>query len=177
MINAAAPMTGGSSCPLEEAATSTPPATFGRNPVFFINGMVNVPVVTAFATELPEMDPIIPDDTTAALAGPPLNEPTRDIARSINIFPAPVTSKNAPNRIKIKTYYTETVIGVPKIPSLDKYMNSANSLHVKPKWLRASGNMARAPRKSGKYMSPSHAYSMKTVANITSGLPTTRLVA
>src|SRR5699024_11541249 len=78
MIKAAAPITGGKSCPLDDAATSTPPAICSLKPVLFISGIVNVPVVTALATELPEIDPIIPDETTAAFAGPPLNEPTSD---------------------------------------------------------------------------------------------------
>src|SRR5699024_10344484 len=177
MIKAAAPITGGKSCPLDDAATSTPPAICGLKPVLFISGIVNVPVVTALATELPEIDPIIPDETTAAFAGPPLNEPTSDIAKSMNIRPAPVTSRKAPNRIKINTYCAETVIGVPKIPSLDKYINSAISFQENPKRLIASAKIALAPKKSGRYLSPSHALSIKISSNMTSGLPTTRLVA
>ena len=52
--NAAAPMTGGVSCPLVEDATSTAPAFSALNPVRFISGIVNVPVVTTFAIEEPE---------------------------------------------------------------------------------------------------------------------------
>src|SRR5699024_10159251 len=120
---------------------------------------------------------IIPDETTAAFAGPPLNEPTSDIAKSMNIRPAPVTSSKAPNRIKINTYCAETVIGVPKIPSLDKYINSAISFQENPKWLIAVGKQASDPNKAGRYFSPSHAESIKIIANMTSGLPTSRLVA
>jgi len=40
-------------------------------PAFFINGIVNVPVVRTLATELPLTVPIRPLETTAAFAGPP----------------------------------------------------------------------------------------------------------
>ena len=48
------------------------PACSALNPVFFIRGIVNVPVVTVFAIELPLMIPVNPEATTAAFAGPPL---------------------------------------------------------------------------------------------------------
>ena len=54
MRNAAAPITGGVSCPFVDAATSTAPAFSGVRPVFFINGIVNVPVETTFAIDEPE---------------------------------------------------------------------------------------------------------------------------
>ena len=49
-----------------------PPATAGRNPMARISGMVKVPVVAVLATALPERDPIMPDEMTATLAGPPV---------------------------------------------------------------------------------------------------------
>ncbi len=54
-----------------EAATSTAPAFSAENPTFFIKGMVKVPVVTTLAMEEPDTRPVMPEDTTAALAGPP----------------------------------------------------------------------------------------------------------
>ena len=39
--------------------------------MLFINGIVNVPVVTVLATELPEIVPKNADEMTATLAGPP----------------------------------------------------------------------------------------------------------
>ena len=69
--NAAAPMIGGVSCPFVEDATSTAPAFSAGNPTFFITGMVKVPVVTTLAMDEPEIIPVIAEDTTAALAGPP----------------------------------------------------------------------------------------------------------
>lgn len=113
--------------------------------------------MTALATELPDIDPIIPEETTAALAGPPLKEPTSDIEKSINIRPAPDTSRKAPNKTKINTYWAETVRGVPKMPSLDKYINSKISVHENPKWLIRSGRTKPPPRKSGQRLSPNHA--------------------
>ena len=70
IMKAAAPITGGMICPPVEAAASTAPAKYGLYPVFFIRGMVNAPVVTVFATELPDTDPINPLATTAVIAGP-----------------------------------------------------------------------------------------------------------
>ena len=64
-------MTGGMIWPLTEEATSTAPAFSAENPTRFIIGMVKVPVVTVLAMDEPEMSPVMPEATTAALAGPP----------------------------------------------------------------------------------------------------------
>lgn len=69
--NAAAPITGGKICPFTEDATSTAPAFSPLKPTRFIIGIVNVPVVTTLAIEEPDISPVIADETTAALAGPP----------------------------------------------------------------------------------------------------------
>ena len=47
-------MTGGVNWPFVDDATSTAPAFSGEKPVRFINGIVNVPVVTVFAIDEPE---------------------------------------------------------------------------------------------------------------------------
>ena len=70
-------MTGGMICPLTEEATSTAPAFSAENPTFFISGIVKVPVVTTLAMDEPEISPVMADDTTAALAGPPRIWPIR----------------------------------------------------------------------------------------------------
>ncbi len=75
--NAAAPITGGMICPLTEDATSTAPAFSAEKPVRFIMGMVKVPVVTVLAIDEPEISPVNPEATTAALAGPPRKWPSR----------------------------------------------------------------------------------------------------
>ena len=64
-------MIGGVSWPLVEDATSTAPAFSAEKPTRLISGMVNVPVVTTLAIEEPEIRPVMAEDTTAALAGPP----------------------------------------------------------------------------------------------------------
>ena len=46
------------------------PALVGVRPVLFIIGIVKVPVVTVFATEDPEINPVNPEAKIAALAGP-----------------------------------------------------------------------------------------------------------
>ena len=68
---AAAPITGGVSCPFVDEATSTAPAFSAEKPVRFISGMVKVPVVTVLAIDDPEYSPLIAEATTAAFAGPP----------------------------------------------------------------------------------------------------------
>ena len=70
-------MTGGMIWPLTDDATSTAPAFSELNPTFFINGIVNVPVVTTFAMDDPEIKPVMADDTTAAFAGPPFIWPIK----------------------------------------------------------------------------------------------------
>ena len=110
-------MMGGIICPFTEAATSTAPALTAGNPVFFIIGIVKVPVVTVFATEDPEIKPVSPDANIAALAGPPLIFPTRAKARLRKYFPPPATSKIAPNSTNKKIKLTDTLIGIPKIAS------------------------------------------------------------
>ena len=104
-------------CPLTEAATSTAPALMGGKPVFFIIGIVNVPVVTVLATEDPEIIPVRPDASIAALAGPPLIFPTSANAKFKKYFPPPAASKIEPNNTNKKIKLTETLIGIPNIAS------------------------------------------------------------
>ena len=58
MMKAEAPMIGGMSCPLVDAATSMAPALWAGRPIFFINGMVKAPVVTVLAIDEPETVPV-----------------------------------------------------------------------------------------------------------------------
>ena len=100
-MKAAAPITGGISCPPLEAAVSTAPENSESNPLFFINGIVNDPVPTTFATALPEIVPNKLLATTATFAGPPLNPPSNACVNLINISPAPEASKTPANITKI----------------------------------------------------------------------------
>ena len=110
-------MMGGMICPPVEAAASIPAACAGLYPSFFIIGMVNEPVVTVFAIALPEIDPIAAEAITEALAGPPRDFPAAAKDKSISIFPAPVTCKNAPNNTKLNTAPAAMPMGAPYKPA------------------------------------------------------------
>ena len=125
MINAAAPMTGGIIWPAEDADASTPPAKDGLYPHDFISGIVNDPVVTTLARELPDIVPRSPLATTAVFAGPPAKRPVRAKARSMNSFAPPVTSRKHPKTMKAKTKVVITAIGVPNMPSAVKNICAA----------------------------------------------------
>jgi len=88
-MNAAAPMIGGIICPPVEATASTAPAKTGEYPRLFMRGIVNVPVPTTFATALPDIVPKKALDTTAILAGPPLNPPAKANEISLKNLSAP----------------------------------------------------------------------------------------
>ena len=79
--------------------------TYGRvaltgEPVRFINGIVTGPSTITFATALPETVPNSDELTTATLPGPPGWLPVIDNAKSMNSWPVPLRSMNAPNRTK-----------------------------------------------------------------------------
>src|SRR5581483_6551587 len=79
--------------------------------------MVKVPVVTTLATEEPEIMPVMPEDTTAALAGPPRYLPSREKATWMKKLPAPALSSRAPNSTNRKMKLVETPSATPKTPS------------------------------------------------------------
>ena len=93
------------------------PAFSFEKPVFFIIGIVKVPVVTVLAIEDPEIIPVIPDPSIAALAGPPRIFPTIAKAKSKKYFPPPAVSKSAPNKTNKNIKSTDTPIGIPNIAS------------------------------------------------------------
>ncbi len=111
-------MTGGVSWPLVELATSTAPAFSAGKPMRFISGMVKVPVVTVLAMDEPEIMPVIIDDSTAALAGPPRSAPSSAMATWMNQLPPPARSSRAPNSTKRKIIVVETPSATPKTPSV-----------------------------------------------------------
>ena len=117
MMKAAAPMIGGMSWPLVEAATSMAPAFTAGMPMRRMTGMVKVPVVTTLAIDEPEIIPVMPDARIAALAGPPLKRPTIAKERARKYCPAPALSSSAPKSTKRKTKLTETLIGMPNTAS------------------------------------------------------------
>ena len=85
-------------------------------------GMVNEPVLTVLATELPDTVPCNAELMTATLAGPPMRLPAMALARSINSLPTPVSSRNAPNRMNRNMNVADTPNGVPNTPLVVKYI-------------------------------------------------------
>ena len=118
MTNAPAPITGGKNIPLILAEASTAPAISGLKPVFFISGMVSVPVETVLAMAEPEIEPISADAKTETLAGPPVARPATPKAKSMKNCPTPERFKNAPKKIKMMTKLTKTCAIVPQTPLL-----------------------------------------------------------
>ena len=57
MMNATAPITGGSIAPPQEAVASIAPARAAGMPMRFMIGMVSGPVVATSAVGLPEIEP------------------------------------------------------------------------------------------------------------------------
>ena len=74
--------------------------------------MVNVPVVTTFAMDEPETQPISALLTTAVLAGPPRKRPAIPYAMSIKNLPAPAASSMSPKR-------TNSMINDALVPSAE----------------------------------------------------------
>ncbi len=57
--------------------------------------------MTVFAIDDPEIVPMNPLARMLAFAGPPFRWPVAAYARSMNHWPAPLISKNDPNRMKM----------------------------------------------------------------------------
>ncbi len=81
-------------------------------------GMVNDPLPTVLATELPDTVPSKALVMTATLAGPPLLCPAILLARSMKNSPTFVRSRNAPKRTNRKMKVEEAPRGVPIMPSV-----------------------------------------------------------
>ena len=119
-------MTGGMSWPPVLAAASMAPAKNGRKPARFIKGIVKVPVVTTFATALPDSDPMKALAIAAVFAGPPRVRPATLFASAISSAPPPAASSTAPKRTNRYTKSAETPSGTPHSPSVDKKMCSTS---------------------------------------------------
>ncbi len=131
-----------------------------------MRGIVKDPVVTVFATELPDTLPMRALATTAAFAGPPLLRPVRAKARSIKNLPAPEMFSTAPKRTNRKMNVADTPSGTPKMPSVLRYIYGASS---------ETGNDGcwSIPGSQG----PKIAYRIATIATIGRGQPTVLRVA
>ena len=139
MMKAAAPMTGGISWPPIADVASTPAANSGRKPDRFINGMVNAPVVTAFAVALPLRVPNRPLEMTATLPAPPRVLPAMASAASVNRPSSPPCSITAPNRTNRKMKLADTCAGMPNTPSSVSICRSINFWNVTPPCARNPG--------------------------------------
>ena len=106
---------------------------------FFIIGMVKLPDPTVLATELPETVPSRALVMTATLAGPPAAQPAIESAMSMKSLPMPVFSRKAPKRINRKMNEADTPRGMPRIPSVVKYMWETIRWMEYPRWARKPG--------------------------------------
>ena len=68
------------------------------------------------AVEYPVTVPIKALEITAILAGPPLNLPVKDVARSMKNLEAPVASKKAMRMKNKNIYLVITPMAKPKMP-------------------------------------------------------------
>ena len=101
-----------------EAAASTAAANSGLYPVFFMIGIVTLPLPTVLATELPEYIPSSALAMTATLAGPPMAWPAMEFARSMKKVPIPVFSRKDPRMMNRTIKVAHTPSGVPIMPSV-----------------------------------------------------------
>lgn len=99
MRKAAAPITGGTSCPPVEFMASMAPATAGRKPVDFIRGTLMTPSTITLAADEPEAVPNKALVRMETLAGPPRRCPATLSPRFTMNFPMPEASSTAPNRM------------------------------------------------------------------------------
>ena len=118
MRKAAAPMTGGISCPPVDATASMAPARWARYPPLTIRGIVMTPVVTTLETVLPEIEPNREDAETEILAGPPRKRPMRTVANSVKKAEPPDLKRICPKRTKATTMLVTIRMGVPKTAEL-----------------------------------------------------------
>jgi hypothetical protein len=109
-------MIGGMICPPVDAAASTAPANSPLYPVFFIIGIVTLPVVTVFPTDEPDTMPHSALEITATFAGPPADEPASEFASWMKKSEMPVRSRNAPKMMNTAMYLEQTLIGVERMP-------------------------------------------------------------
>ena len=120
-------MTGGMIWPPVELTASTEAAKEGLNPMRFISGIENAPVVITLATAEPETEPNSPLVMQDTLAGPPACRPVRAMAKSMNSLPMPMRSTMAPKTMNSTMKVAETATGMPKMPSVVRNSCSTSS--------------------------------------------------
>ena len=102
---------------MEEAA-STPPEYSELYPDRFINGMVNTPLETVLATELPVIVPEKALVMMLTLPVPPTAEPVMPSATSVKNFSIPVRCSIEAKIMNRKMKVAEIPNGVPNTPSV-----------------------------------------------------------
>jgi hypothetical protein len=142
---------------------STPAANAGRYPARIISGIVNAPVVTAFAIALPLTVPKRPLEITATLPAPPRVEPATASARSVKNWSRPPRAITPPNSTNRKMNVAETSVGMPNTPSVVIVWSSTKRVNDTPPWERKPGSHG-----------PANAYAAKPSARITSAEPMCR---
>jgi hypothetical protein len=98
------------------ATASVAAANSFEKPARRMRGMVNVPMVAALATALPEIVPNSPLATAATFAGPPRVRAEARNAMSRNASPPPVFSKTAPKIRKMARRVAEIWSMIPQNP-------------------------------------------------------------
>src|SRR5262249_27042939 len=89
MMNATAPITGGSIAPPLDEVASIAAARAGGTPCRIMIGMVSGPVVATSAVGAPATEPYRPLGVTDAFAAPPRIRPVIELATSKNNCPPP----------------------------------------------------------------------------------------
>ena len=82
-----------------------------------IIGIVITPVETVVATAEPDTEPMRPEPMTATCPAPPWYRPATPRATVTMKSPAPDFSRNAPNRMNMKTNVDEMFATMPNMPS------------------------------------------------------------
>ena len=116
MMKAAAPITGGMSCPPVEPTASMAAARVGLKPDFAISGMVTMPTAMTLLTAAPEIMPKSAEPNTAIFAAPPRKLPIADMARSAKYAEPPVRERTWPIRVNGTTMMMATARIAPIMP-------------------------------------------------------------
>ena len=111
-------MIGGMIWPPVDATLSIAAACSGRNPVFFMVGMVALPVSTTFATAAPVTVPTNPEPITAGNAAPPRTRLPTYLPSSRNSGSTPVWRNSGAEDHEQEMTSADTLMIGPNMPSV-----------------------------------------------------------
>src|SRR5699024_10694742 len=134
-----APMIGGMICPPCDATASTAPENLLLYPSFFINGIVNEPVIAALAAPFPVIVPTSALEPTEDRAGPPVLLPNTPKAKLVKNCPPPDFIKNDPKITNRINTVELTYIGSLNIPSVPLNIWSTIFSYLMPGCANAPG--------------------------------------